>query len=79
MFNIGSIFYLVRKTLLRLTLQSTTCLPTLVSLDGSLPQPILVALPWHGFPTLAPAERHSPLGFWVSFYELESGPRFFFF
>ena len=52
--------------------------PTLVSLDGSLPQPILVALPWHGFPTLAPAERHSPLGFWVSFYELESGPRFFF-
>lgn len=81
MFNIRLIFYLVRKTLLRLTLQNTMCLRTLVSLDGSLPQPILVALPWHGFLTLAPAERHSPLGFWVSFCELESGPRnkFFFF
>lgn len=81
MFNIRLIFYLVRKTLLRLTLQNTMCLRTLVSLDGSLPQPVLVALPWHGFLTLAPAERHSPLGFWVSFCELESGPRnkFFFF
>lgn len=74
-FNIGLIFYLVRKTLLRLTLQNTMCLRTLVSLEGSSPRRILVALPWHSFLTLAPAERHGPLGFWVSFCELESGPR----
>ena len=81
MFNTGVIFYLVRKTLLRLTLQNSVCLRTLVSLAGSSPRPILVALPWHGFLTFAPAERHGPLGFWVSFCELASGPRnrFFFF
>ena len=80
MFNTGAIFYLVRKTLLRLTLQNSVCLRTLVSLAGSSPRPILVALPWHSFLTLAPAERHGPLGFWVSLCELASGPRnrFFF-